>query len=146
MLTKDYLNEISTAYKKYLDDAKAYSQLMVYRHQDTDFDFEDVVKDIEKLNLDDWDPQEEMFCDWNFNVNSKWHKNRYEFTSNKLCIMSSFNYIETYDVPSLDIDMNDVIHRDEVYKNFVSIVLQVYYFLHLMTFSKGERLWYRSSI
>ena len=120
-MTREYLQAIGDAYKeKYLLDAADYSELLVYKWNTPVEDIDDMVVDIEKLQMDDWDMEGTKFKDWNFYWNSHWAETRYNYVAGKLEMMGDFILTPIYDVDSLQFDLNDGEHRELVYESFVS--------------------------
>lgn len=120
VMTREYLQAIGDAYKeKYLLDAADYSELLVYKWNTPVEDIDDMVVDIEKLQMDDWDMEGTKFKDWNFYWNSHWAETRYNYVAGKLEMMGDFILTPIYDVDSLQFDLNDGEHRELVYESFV---------------------------
>lgn len=122
VMTLEYLQAINDSYKeKYLVDAADYSELLVYKWNKPVEDIEDMVVDIERLKMDDWDMEQTKFKDWNFYWNSHWNDVRYNYTEGKLEMMGDFVLTSIWDVDSLQFDLNDGEHRERVYESFVSL-------------------------
>lgn len=128
-MTLEYLQAINDSYKeKYLVDAADYSELLVYKWNKPVEDIEDMVVDIERLKMDDWDMEQTKFKDWNFYWNSHWNDVRYNYTEGKLEMMGDFVLTSIWDVDSLQFDLNDGEHRERVYESFVSLISILFYF------------------
>ncbi|XP_054168498.1 NADH dehydrogenase [ubiquinone] 1 alpha subcomplex subunit 10, mitochondrial-like [Oppia nitens] len=119
VLTKEYLQEIENQYKKrYLQEASRHSEVLIYDWNKYG-DIDDVVDDIEKIKLDEWDPHLEKFEDWNL-----WEEDEFEFfrnlyTNKKYKLMQKLSLMPVYDVPSLWVDDEIGEHRDKIYKHMV---------------------------
>lgn len=160
-MTREYLQAIGDAYKeKYLLDAADYSELLVYKWNTPVEDIDDMVVDIEKLQMDDWDMEGTKFKDWNFYWNSHWAETRYNYVAGKLEMMGDFILTPIYDVDSLQFDLNDGEHRELVYESFVSAaflfcfekVFLISHFLNTsslslsLSFSPGPQLRHRPQL
>lgn len=142
-MTKKYLEDIDASYKeKYLEDARQYSELLIYKWNQPG-DMENVVFDIEHLKMDDWDCKQQKFKDWNFFMNTQWDSVRYTYTRQKLYLLSRFDDTDIYDTDSIWVDLNEYEHRDNVYESFVRI-LTIWFFnlISRLCFScLGSQLW-----
>jgi len=119
VLTKKYLQEIEDQYKnKYLPEASKASEVLIYDWSNYG-DIEDVVEDIERLEMDDWDPHLEKFEDWNLWEQELWEKNRIFYSNKKHDICATKSDVNIYEVDSMRLDPDDAIHRDKVYLNMV---------------------------
>lgn len=120
MLKTKFLEEIINAYKNvYLEDASKFSELLIFKWNQGN-NVEEIVNDIEKLNMDDWDYKASKFRDWNFFENYQWDEMRYSYTRRKNKLVDDLNLTLFYDVDSLETDGNDCDHREEVYNSLVS--------------------------
>lgn len=119
VLSKQYLQEIEDQYKnKYLPEASRASEVLIYDWSNYG-DIEDVVDDIEKVNLDEWDPHLEKFEDWNLWEEDLWEYHRDLYTNKKFKLCCTLEKPPIYEVDSLCVDPEIGEHRDKVYKNLV---------------------------
>ena len=119
VLSKEYLQEIEDQYKnRYLPEVSRASEVLIYDWNKYG-DIEDMVDDIEKVNLDEWDPHFEKFEDWNLWEEDLWEHYRSQYTNYKIDLCSTISAAPVYDVDSLCVDPEIGIHRDKVYQNMV---------------------------
>ena len=113
------MQEIENQYKnRYLPEASRASEVLIYDWNNYG-DIEDMVDDIEKVNLDEWDPHYEKFEDWNLWEEDLWEYNRDQFTNKKIEICKSLGRAPVYEVERLYADPEMGEHRDKVYQNMV---------------------------
>lgn len=125
MLSKQYLQEIENSYKNlYLEEANKYSEIAVFKWNNVN-SMKDIVNDISKINLDEWDMNEDKFCDWNYYFIEALHENRYDYTNKKSLMLESFNDLGMEDIESLCCEFDDIGHRNEVYESMASILVKL---------------------
>ncbi|KAF7489685.1 NADH dehydrogenase [ubiquinone] 1 alpha subcomplex subunit 10 [Sarcoptes scabiei] len=125
VLSKQYLQEIENSYKNlYLEEANKYSEIAVFKWNNVN-SMKDIVNDISKINLDEWDMNEDKFCDWNYYFIEALHENRYDYTNKKSLMLESFNDLGMEDIESLCCEFDDIGHRNEVYESMASILVKL---------------------
>ncbi|CAG2100902.1 unnamed protein product [Medioppia subpectinata] len=119
VLTKEYLQIIGDQYKKrFLPEIAKHSEVMIYDWNQLG-DMEDMIDDIEKVNLEDWDPHFEKFEDWNLWEEDLWEIQRHRFTNKKDELVANISTVPVYDVDDLCIDQESAEHRDKIYEAMV---------------------------
>ena len=116
------MQEIEDQYKnRYLPEAARAGEVLIYDWSNYG-DIEDMVDDIEKVNLDEWDPHLEKFEDWNLWEEDLWEYFRDLYTNKKFDVCLTMQKPPIYEVDSLCVDDEIGEHRDKVYQNMVCVV------------------------